>query len=307
MPNRARGVFFVSDLLKPRRTQPNLRADPRSLRLLLFFDLLFVTLQGSLKLRIPSPKPFATSGIFLPPNNSTATPRITRSSGKPSDLMRPPSISHCMDYVQVAVNRRHPAAMVADCADCGSPAAYRPSTGPSARWLQTTDRCSEISHPRQQVVAHQQAHEHRERERQHRGDYPGMRAKVGEDIPRRHYRSVASDGRRWIKISSVNQLLPEAGVNLAPVRDNSRQGRHGFRRAAQGLGRYRQRGRASTCGCGVRRQPLHGAVPVPQREDALPSPSTWSHQFYKCFSCGAGGDVVKFVHGESRASASTRP
>ena len=25
------------------------------------------------------------------------------------------------------------------------------------------------------------------------------------------------------------------------------------------------------------------------------------HQFYKCFSCGASGDVFKFVHGEGRA------
>src|ERR1035441_3269639 len=36
-----------------------------------------------LKLRIPSPSPLATSGIFFPPNSSTATPRITSSSGKP--------------------------------------------------------------------------------------------------------------------------------------------------------------------------------------------------------------------------------
>ena len=44
-----------------------------------------------LKFRIPSPKPFATSGIFRPPNSRTAIPRMMRSSGKPSDLMRPPS------------------------------------------------------------------------------------------------------------------------------------------------------------------------------------------------------------------------
>src|ERR1035441_3326588 len=62
-----------------------------------------------LKLRIPSPKPFATSGIFLPPNNSTATPRITRSSGKPIDFMRPPFIYKPLYGLRrVAVNRRLP-------------------------------------------------------------------------------------------------------------------------------------------------------------------------------------------------------
>src|ERR1700690_2162690 len=37
----------------------------------------------SLKLRMPSPKPLATSGIFLPPNRRTATTRMTNNSGKP--------------------------------------------------------------------------------------------------------------------------------------------------------------------------------------------------------------------------------
>ena len=66
MPNRApRGCFLFADLLKPRRTQPNLRADPRSLRLLLFFDLLFVTLQGCLEVTDPFAQTFRDFGNFL--------------------------------------------------------------------------------------------------------------------------------------------------------------------------------------------------------------------------------------------------
>src|SRR6266542_2156120 len=42
-------------------------------------------LSAVLKFRMPWPKPFASSGIFLPPKSSTATPRMTSSSGKPSD------------------------------------------------------------------------------------------------------------------------------------------------------------------------------------------------------------------------------
>lgn len=38
-----------------------------------------------LKLRMPSPSPLATSGIFFPPNNSVATARITNNSGQPMD------------------------------------------------------------------------------------------------------------------------------------------------------------------------------------------------------------------------------
>ena len=52
------------------------------------------------------------------------------------------------------------------------------------------------------------------------------------------------------------------------------------------------------------RRALHRPVPVPQREDALVHRPR-GHQFYKCFGCGAGGDVIKFVR-RSRASASTR-
>src|ERR1039458_7266557 len=47
------GSLLFANLVKPRRTQPNLRADPRSLSLLLFFDLLFVTLQGVLEVADP--------------------------------------------------------------------------------------------------------------------------------------------------------------------------------------------------------------------------------------------------------------
>jgi polyphenol oxidase len=36
-----------------------------------------------LKFRIPSPKPLASSGILLPPNNKTATTKITSNSGSP--------------------------------------------------------------------------------------------------------------------------------------------------------------------------------------------------------------------------------
>lgn len=36
-----------------------------------------------MKFRIPSPKPLASSGILLPPNNKTATTRITSNSGSP--------------------------------------------------------------------------------------------------------------------------------------------------------------------------------------------------------------------------------
>src|SRR5436190_14103272 len=46
--------------------------------------------KADLKLRMPSPRPFATSGIFLPPNSSTAIPRMTRSSMGPIDLIRTP-------------------------------------------------------------------------------------------------------------------------------------------------------------------------------------------------------------------------
>src|SRR5471030_2221410 len=40
-----------------------------------------------LKFRMPCPRPLANSGIFFPPNNNTATPRITNNSGIPNDLM----------------------------------------------------------------------------------------------------------------------------------------------------------------------------------------------------------------------------
>src|SRR5579872_5051351 len=46
-----------------------------------------------LKLRIPSPRPFATSGIFLPPNSSTKTAMMTSSSMGPIDLMRTPYVT----------------------------------------------------------------------------------------------------------------------------------------------------------------------------------------------------------------------
>ncbi len=38
---------------------------------------------ASLKFRIPSPRPLASSGIFLPPNSNAATARMTSSSGQP--------------------------------------------------------------------------------------------------------------------------------------------------------------------------------------------------------------------------------
>src|SRR5580658_6835099 len=50
-----------------------------------------------LKFLMPSPKPFATSGIFLPPNSKTATTKMTRSSGRPIDLsIGPPS---CYSFI----------------------------------------------------------------------------------------------------------------------------------------------------------------------------------------------------------------
>src|SRR6266446_4694598 len=57
-----------------------------------FFSSTFSSspLRACLKLRMPSPRPFATSGIFLPPNSSTAIPRMTRSSMGPIDLIRTP-------------------------------------------------------------------------------------------------------------------------------------------------------------------------------------------------------------------------
>ena len=50
---------------------------------------------------------------------------------------------------------------------------------------------------------------------------------------------------------------------------------------------------------------LCGPVPVPQREDPFLLASTPVHQFYKCFGCGAGGDVLNFVM-QIEGSASTK-
>src|ERR1035438_3776203 len=51
-----------------------------------------------LKFLMPSPKPFASSGIFFPPNSRTATTKMTISSGKPIDRnMRPPLMDHTLN------------------------------------------------------------------------------------------------------------------------------------------------------------------------------------------------------------------
>ena len=90
------------------------------------------------------------------------------------------------------------------------------------------------------------------------------------------------------------------------MRDNSHKRAHGFRRATQipvdivsvvGEHVRLRNGPALTVTWGCARS-------TPRRR--LPSPSTSVHQFYKCFSCGAGGDVFKFVR-RSRGSVSTKP
>src|SRR5258708_40176474 len=51
---------------------------------------------------MPSPKPFARSGIFFPPKSRTATTKMTKSSGKPIDRnLRPPYMDtlNCRDVV----------------------------------------------------------------------------------------------------------------------------------------------------------------------------------------------------------------
>src|SRR2546427_5122325 len=73
-----------------------------------FFSSTFSSspLRACLKLRMPSPRPFATSGIFLPPNSSTAIPRMTRSSMGPIDLIRTPYtaiVGVCVDARQAAL------------------------------------------------------------------------------------------------------------------------------------------------------------------------------------------------------------
>ena len=85
------------------------------------------------------------------------------------------------------------------------------------------------------------------------------------------------------------------GVTMPPVRDNSHKGRPWISSSSSNPRSISSASSGSTCGCGA---PALTATWGCARSTTRRRPSFTVHvvhQFYKCFSCGAGGDVVKFV------------
>ena len=121
-----------------------------------------------------------------------------------------------------------------------------------------------------------------------------------------HDRSVLVDATGINTPSVMVPLLPVSFQNFLRCGIMVGKGRHGFRRATQIVGGYRHRDRRVRPPAPLRRQSLHGAMPLPQREERPPSPSTSSTSSTSA-SPAAPAAMSSNSCRRTKASASTRP